>query len=104
MLRRHLLPNLVGPIVVYATLSVPAAILQESFLSFLTIGVRGNIPSWGKLASVAPGVVMAALLRPLPRPLVALALPLPAAGGDADVAELYGRRAAGRRSIPERAG
>ena len=58
VLRRHLLPNLVGPIVVYATLSVPAAILQESFLSFLTIGVRGNIPSWGKLASVAPGVVM----------------------------------------------
>ncbi len=58
MLRRHLIPNLVGPIVVYATLSVPAAILQESFLSFLTIGVRGNIPSWGNLASVAPGVMM----------------------------------------------
>jgi hypothetical protein len=48
---RHLLPNLVGPIVVYATLAVPAAILAESFLSFLGIGVREPIPSWGNLAS-----------------------------------------------------
>ncbi len=47
----HLLPNLVGPIVVYATLSVPAAILQESFLSFLGIGVQAPLPSWGNLAS-----------------------------------------------------
>ncbi len=48
---RHLLPNLVGPIIVYATLAVPAAILSESFLSFLGIGVREPIPSWGNLAS-----------------------------------------------------
>jgi ABC-type dipeptide/oligopeptide/nickel transport system permease subunit len=48
---RHLLPNLVGPIVVYATLAVPAAILSESFLSFLGIGVREPTPSWGSLAS-----------------------------------------------------
>lgn len=48
---RHLLPNLVGPIVVYATLAVPAAILAESFLSFLGIGVREPLPSWGNLAS-----------------------------------------------------
>lgn len=48
---RHLLPNLVGPIVVYATLTVPQAILQESFLSFLGIGVRPPLPSWGNLAS-----------------------------------------------------
>jgi ABC-type dipeptide/oligopeptide/nickel transport system permease subunit len=47
----HLLPNLVGPIVVYATLAVPAAILSESFLSFLGIGVREPVPSWGNLAS-----------------------------------------------------
>jgi oligopeptide transport system permease protein len=43
----HLLPNLVGPIAVYAALAVPAAILSESFLSFLGIGVREPLPSWG---------------------------------------------------------
>lgn len=48
---RHLLPNLVGPITVYATLTVPQAILQESFLSFLGIGVRPPMPSWGSLAA-----------------------------------------------------
>ena len=48
---RHLLPNLVGPITVYATLTVPQAILQESFLSFLGIGVNAPVPSWGSLAS-----------------------------------------------------
>lgn len=48
---RHLLPNLLGPIVVYATLTVPAAILSESFLSFLGIGVREPLPSWGTLAA-----------------------------------------------------
>jgi ABC-type dipeptide/oligopeptide/nickel transport system permease subunit len=48
---RHLLPNLVGPIVVYSTLTVPQAILQESFLSFLGIGVRPPLPSWGNLAA-----------------------------------------------------
>lgn len=49
--RLHLLPNLVGVIVVYVTLAVPLAILQESFLSFLGIGVRLPLPSWGNLAS-----------------------------------------------------
>jgi oligopeptide transport system permease protein len=48
---RHLLPNLAGPIVVYATLTVPVAILQESFLSFLGIGVKPPLPSWGNLAA-----------------------------------------------------
>lgn len=48
---RHLLPNLMGPIVVYATLAVPVAILSESFLSFLGIGVREPLPSWGNLAA-----------------------------------------------------
>lgn len=47
----HLLPNLIGPIVVYATLTVPQAILQESFLSFLGIGVQPPLPSWGNLAA-----------------------------------------------------
>lgn len=52
---RHLLPNLIGPITVYATLTVPQAMLQESFLSFLGIGVRPPMPSWGNL--VADGLV-----------------------------------------------
>ncbi|MFI4915729.1 MAG: ABC transporter permease [Phycisphaerales bacterium JB060] len=47
----HLLPNLLGPIIVYATLTVPLAILQESFLSFLGIGVKPPLPSWGNLAA-----------------------------------------------------
>jgi oligopeptide transport system permease protein len=51
ILRMELLPNLVGPIVVYATLTVPTAILQESFLSFLGIGVQAPLPSWGNLAA-----------------------------------------------------
>lgn len=49
--RVHILPNLVGSMVVYATLTVPSAILSESFLSFLGIGVREPVPSWGNLAS-----------------------------------------------------
>lgn len=48
---RHLLPNLVGPVIVYATLTVPSAILQESFLSFLGIGIQPPLPTWGSLAS-----------------------------------------------------
>ena len=51
ILVRHLLPNLIGPIVVYATLTVPQAILQESFLSFLGIGVARPIPTWGSMAA-----------------------------------------------------
>jgi len=48
---KHLLPNLLGPIIVYTTLTVPQAILQESFLSFLGIGVKPPLPSWGNLAA-----------------------------------------------------
>jgi oligopeptide transport system permease protein len=48
---RHILPNLVGPITVYATLTVPSAILQESFLSFLGVGVSEPMATWGSLAS-----------------------------------------------------
>jgi ABC-type dipeptide/oligopeptide/nickel transport system permease subunit len=51
ILFHHLLPNLVAPIIVYATLTVPQAILQESFLSFLGIGIQAPVPTWGALAS-----------------------------------------------------
>ncbi len=48
---RHILPNLVGPVVVFATLTVPQAILQESFLSFLGVGVQPPQATWGSLAA-----------------------------------------------------
>ena len=51
ILRRHLLPNLLGSIIVYATLVLPQAILQESFLSFLGIGIQQPTPSLGNLAA-----------------------------------------------------
>jgi ABC-type dipeptide/oligopeptide/nickel transport system permease subunit len=50
---RHILPNLVGPVTVYATLIIPQAILQESFLSFLGVGVNPPLPTWGSLASTS---------------------------------------------------
>lgn len=51
ILVRHVLPNVVGVIAVYGALAVPQAILQESFLSFLGVGVRPPMPSWGTLAA-----------------------------------------------------
>ncbi|MGI9538849.1 MAG: ABC transporter permease, partial [Miltoncostaeaceae bacterium] len=51
---KHLLPNCVGPIVVYATLTIPAVILLESFLSFLGLGLE---LSWGLLVAEAIEVV-----------------------------------------------
>lgn len=56
---RHLLPNLIGPITVYATLTVPQAILQESMLSFLGIGIQKPLPTWGSLASDGLGLALA---------------------------------------------
>jgi len=47
----HLFPALLGTIVVYATLTVPTAILSEAFLSFLGIGIREPLPSWGNLVA-----------------------------------------------------
>jgi oligopeptide transport system permease protein len=48
---RHILPNLAGIIVVYATLTVPKVILVESFLSFLGLGIQEPATSWGALVS-----------------------------------------------------
>jgi oligopeptide transport system permease protein len=47
----HLIPNLLGPVIVYSTLTVPGIMLQESFLSFLGLGIREPDCSWGSLAS-----------------------------------------------------
>ncbi|MEJ7710384.1 MAG: ABC transporter permease subunit [Pyrinomonadaceae bacterium] len=48
---RHLVPNTLGPVIVYATLTVPQVMLQESFLSFLGLGVQPPLTSWGSLAA-----------------------------------------------------
>jgi oligopeptide transport system permease protein len=49
ILFRHILPNLLGPIIVYATLTVPEVMLLEAFLSFLGLGVQAPRSSWGVL-------------------------------------------------------
>jgi len=51
MIRRHIVPNVLGPVVVYMTLTVPGVILIESFLSFLGLGVQEPLTSWGRLIS-----------------------------------------------------
>ncbi|WP_186419011.1 ABC transporter permease subunit [Bosea sp. CS1GBMeth4] len=51
ILRRHVIPNTLGPVIVYVTLLVPKVILLESFLSFLGLGVQEPMTSWGVLIS-----------------------------------------------------
>ena len=48
---RHMLPNILGPVIVYATLTIPSVILEEAFLSFLGLGVQEPMSSWGTLIS-----------------------------------------------------
>jgi oligopeptide transport system permease protein len=72
---RHIIPNLLGPIIVFATLTVPDVILLESFLSFLGLGVQPPQSSWGLLIKegaevmeeypwllIYPGLIMALTL------------------------------------------
>jgi oligopeptide transport system permease protein len=49
ILFRHILPNILGPIIVYTTLTIPAVMLIEAFLSFLGLGVQPPMSSWGVL-------------------------------------------------------
>lgn len=46
---RHLIPNVLGPVIVYTTLTIPAVMLLEAFLSFLGLGVQAPMSSWGVL-------------------------------------------------------
>ena len=48
---RHLVPNALGPVIVYATLTVPGVMLTEAFLSYLGLGVQPPYASWGSLAA-----------------------------------------------------
>ena len=72
---RHLVPNTIGPVIVYATLTVPSVMLLEAFLSFLGLGVQAPLASWGSLAAegiqniavfpwqlIFPGLTMAVTL------------------------------------------
>ncbi|MFM8459391.1 MAG: ABC transporter permease, partial [Chthoniobacterales bacterium] len=51
IITRHLLPNILPIVIVYLTLTVPAVILDESFLSFLGLGIQPPQASWGSLLS-----------------------------------------------------
>ena len=72
---RHIVPNTLGPVIVYATLTIPTVMLSEAFLSFLGFGVQPPLASWGSLATegiqnigifpwqlICPGVTMALTL------------------------------------------
>jgi len=72
---RHLVPNTLGPVIVYATLTIPSVMLLEAFLSFLGVGVQAPLASWGSLSAdgvaniavfpwqiLCPGVTMALTL------------------------------------------
>jgi oligopeptide transport system permease protein len=61
ILCNHILPNVLGPVVVYMTLTVPAVMLQEAFLSFLGLGVPPPYSSWGTL--IADGASAINMLR-----------------------------------------
>ena len=51
IIQRHIIPNVLGPVVVYVTLMIPVVILAESFLSFLGLGVQEPLTSLGRLIS-----------------------------------------------------
>jgi oligopeptide transport system permease protein len=51
IIRRHIVPNLLGVVVIYVTLTIPQVILVESFLSFLGLGVQEPMTSWGALVN-----------------------------------------------------
>jgi peptide/nickel transport system permease protein len=57
ILRRHLLPNITSTLLVQATVSIPAAIIGESLLSFLGLGVQPPTPSWGVMLASAQSYI-----------------------------------------------
>jgi peptide/nickel transport system permease protein len=60
ILRQHVLPNIVGPLIVMATLSIAGAIREEAGLSFLGLGIQPPAPSWGNLIREGVGVILEA--------------------------------------------
>ncbi|MEX2469078.1 MAG: ABC transporter permease subunit, partial [Pseudohongiellaceae bacterium] len=51
IIRKHVIPNVLGPIIVYTTLTIPQVMLLEAFLSFLGLGIQPPMSSWGLLIS-----------------------------------------------------
>lgn len=78
ILVRHLLPNLLGVILIYLTLTIPAVIIDESFLSFLGLGVQAPLSSWGSLLADGAGALNPVYIRwwLVVFPAVAMALTL----------------------------
>ncbi|MCP3030279.1 ABC transporter permease [Halobacillus sp. A1] len=58
IIRKNLLPNTMGPIIVQMTLTVPTAIFAEAFLSFLGLGIQSPFASWGVMANDALGTIL----------------------------------------------
>ena len=69
IITRHIVPNLLGVVAVYATLLVPLMILTESFISFLGLGVQEPLTSWGALISEGAGTMSYGTLWQLAFPL-----------------------------------
>lgn len=59
ILARHIIPNIVGPVIVYTTLTIPSVMLSEAFLSFLGLGISEPQTSWGVLISDGASVLQA---------------------------------------------
>ncbi|MGD9742411.1 MAG: ABC transporter permease subunit [Dongiaceae bacterium] len=57
ILRRHIIPNTLGPVVIYMTLTIPQVILIESFVSFLGLGVQEPSASWGTMINEGANVM-----------------------------------------------
>ncbi|MFD2192327.1 ABC transporter permease subunit [Pistricoccus aurantiacus] len=60
IITRHMIPNAIGPVIIYVTLTVPKVILLESFLSFLGLGVQEPLTSWGVLISEGTDMMQSA--------------------------------------------
>jgi oligopeptide transport system permease protein len=75
IITRHIIPNVLGPVIVYVTLIVPQVILIESFLSFLGLGVQEPLTSWGVLiAEGAPQMESAPWLLIFPATILSITL------------------------------
>jgi oligopeptide transport system permease protein len=59
ILFRHIVPNTLGPVIVYTTLAIPSVMLTEAFLSFIGLGVQAPNASWGTLVTEGAGYVLA---------------------------------------------
>ena len=75
IIARHVIPNALGPLIVYTTLTIPSVMLLEAFISFLGLGVQPPASSWGSLISdgvetmeeypwllIFPGIVLSVTL------------------------------------------